>query len=297
MRRRRAPSGRRRRSRRRRARRRASRLPGSRRAPPRRAPGRTRPVAGPEEMRPRAGGTEHRRIGRLLELPVRATVGLGAARSIEDVVGDLEREPEVLAIIRETTEDRGRRARDEATGAGRDAEQRARLARVDGAQRGERRPRPFGGEVERLAAHHAGRAGRARYLGDGLERARRRSLLLVLQWAADEPPGLGLEQDLDSLLHLGEPLGQVADEVDAALERGERLLERQLAFLEALHEPLELGEGLLEPGCLLGHQPSVSSTRARARLRAKTSATVSPALSAAASLTTGPAASPRRTMA
>src|SRR5437867_3518311 len=143
-------------------------------------------------------------------------------------------------------------------------------------------------------AAHCPRAGAARR---GSEPARRRSRLLVLQWAADEPPGLGLEQDLDPLLHLGDPLGQEADEVDAALARGERLPERPPALLEAPHAPLELGQGLLEPGCLLGHQPSVSSTRARARLRAKTSATVSPARSAAASLTTGPAASPRRTMA
>src|SRR5207237_2161464 len=104
------------------------------------------------------------------ELPVRATVRLGAARGIEDVVGDLEREPEVLAVVRETAEDRGGRTRDEAAGARRDAEQRTRLARVNGAQRGERRPRALGGEIERLAAHHAGRAGGARHLANGFER-------------------------------------------------------------------------------------------------------------------------------
>src|SRR5262249_31966934 len=109
--------------------------------------------------------------------------------------------------------------------------------------------------------------------------------------------GVRLEQHLHALLDLGQPLRQLTNEVHPAFEGDERLLERQLPLLEPLHEPLELRERVLEARRRVGHQPSVSSTRARARLWAKTSATASPARSAAESVTTDPAASPWRTMA
>src|SRR5438552_2791519 len=128
-------------------------------------------------------------------------------------------------------------------------------------------------------------------------------LLVVLERAEHELPGLGLEQHLDPLLDLGQALPERAHQRDAALEGGERLLERQLALLQALHQPFQLGQSILEArrGGRLGHHGSFSgsvpSMRARARPRANTRATASPAASVSASRTTGPVESPRRTMA
>src|SRR5262245_50203994 len=137
-------------------------------------------------------------------------------------------------------------------------------------------------------------------------------LLVVLERAEHELPGLGLEQHLDPLLDLGQALPERAHERDAALEGGERLLERELALLQALHDALELGERVFEAAggttaaVGLGHHgsfpgaegaASIASMRARARPRANTRTTASPTASVPASRTTGPAASPRRTMA
>src|SRR6058998_1663079 len=128
-------------------------------------------------------------------------------------------------------------------------------------------------------------------------------LLVVLERAEHQLPGLGLEQHLDPLLDLGQALPERAHQRDAALESGERLLERQLALFQALHQPFQLGQRILEArrGGRLGHHGSFSgsvpSTRARARPRANTRATASPAASVSASRTTGPVESPRRTMA
>src|SRR6266478_8412448 len=137
----------------------------------------------------------------------------------------------------------------------------------------------------------------------GSVRGPRLLLLVVLERAEPELPGLGLEQHLDPLLDLGQPLPERAHQRDAALEGGERFLERQLALLQALHQAFQLGQRILEArrGGRLGHHGSFSgsvpSMRARARPRANTRATASPAASVSASRTTGPVESPRRTMA
>src|SRR5690606_22629872 len=56
------------------------------------------------------------------------------------------------------------------------------------------------------------------------------------------------EQLLDAALRVIEPPRAGSREADALLEDGERLLERQLAALQALHDQLEASEDLLEAG-------------------------------------------------
>src|SRR5262245_39611825 len=59
-----------------------------------------------------------------------------------------------------------------------------------------------------------------------------------------------LHQDLHLLLRGLERGLAVAGEGDSAFEGLERFIERQVAALQALHEALELGEGLFEIGLL-----------------------------------------------
>src|SRR5215467_6415991 len=117
--------------------------------------------------------------------------------------------------------------------------------------------------------------------------------------AEEELAGVGLEQQLDALLDLHQPLRELPHEGDAALEDRQRVLECQLALLEPLDDPFELGERLLEArgGFRLCHHSSVASMRARARPRAKRTTTASPGASAAASRTMGPPGAPWRTIA
>ena len=65
----------------------------------------------------------------------------------------------------------------------------------------------------------------------------------------------------------------MARELDAALEGLQRLIERQLAALEALHQLLELGERLLEVGVfgVAGHAARTLHSRRRREQRRLTS--------------------------
>src|SRR5438046_3437674 len=115
-----------------------------------------------------------------------------------------------------------------------------------------------------------------------------------------ELPGVGLEQQLDALFDLRQPLRELTHEGDAPLEGRQRFLECQLTLLQALDDSFQLGERLLEPasgGFGLSHHSSVASIRACARPRAKRTTTASPGASAAASFTIGPVGAPRRTIA
>src|SRR5262249_62333026 len=111
--------------------------------------------------------------------------------------------------------------------------------------------------------------------------------------------GAGLEQQLGALPALPRARRELPHEGDASLEDRQRVLEGQLALLEPLHDPFELGERLLEArrGLRLCHHSSVASMRACARPRAKSTTTASPGASAAASRTIGPPPVPWRTIA
>ena len=70
--------------------------------------------------------------------------------------------------------------------------------------------------------------------------------LLFLERLGDRLPLRVGEDQLDLLLHFLEPLVAEAREADAFLEELQRLVERQLLSLEALHDLLELLERFLE---------------------------------------------------
>src|SRR5207244_8936440 len=162
---------------------------------------------------------------------------------------------------------------------------------------------PGGGGHGRAGSAPRARARPGARAPPGSARDPRLLLLVSLERAEHELPGLGLEQHIDPLLDLGQALRERAHERDAALEGGERLLERQLALLQALDQPFQLGQGVLEARCggQLGHHGSSSgseaSMRARARPRANTTATASPAPSVPASRSPGPPEYPPRTLA
>ncbi len=122
--------------------------------------------------RARAGHPEHRRIGGLAERGVGAPVpGL---HRVHDVVDDLEGQAELLAVRREAAHQRRASAAHQRAHPCRGREQRARLATMDGTDARQRRGMSRRGEIEGLAAHHAGLARGAGQLADGGERAPRR---------------------------------------------------------------------------------------------------------------------------
>ena len=80
---------------------------------------------------------------------------------------------------------------------------------------------------------------------------------------------VAFQQDLHLLLGLAQRRLAVAGQADALFEAGQRVFQRQLAALQALHQLLQLGKGLFEIECsfLAGHGGNLSSAASRKRAR------------------------------
>src|SRR5688572_13849156 len=116
-----------------------------------------------------------------------------------------------------------------------------------------------------------------------------RAALLV----EDEVAAGILQQQLDLALRLLELGVAEAGQLDAFFVEDERLLERQLAFFQALHDLLELEESGLEGGCLglFGQRGSFAVTRAVSPPSSRRTRTSAPTSTSAPARSRRPASS------